>query len=114
SPGTQAEPGHSILLSPFPQSATATPTLMPGTLHLVTRFQAADGVTALLRCLCKVTRGRRMRFVSDSRPLVPILGMALLLALPLGVSAADAGHGSLDPSFGKGGIVTTAVGPWAA
>ena len=25
-----------------------------------------------------------MRFVSDSRPLVPILGMALLLALPLG------------------------------
>ena len=51
-----------------------------------------------------------MKFVCDSRPLVPVLGMALLLALPLGVSAAGAGHGSLDPSFGQGGKVTTKIG----
>src|SRR5436190_5622518 len=51
-----------------------------------------------------------MKFVPDSRRLVLVLGMALLLAVPLGVSAAGAGHGSLDPGFGKGGIVTTAVG----
>jgi hypothetical protein len=44
-----------------------------------------------------------MKFVSDSRRLVPVLGAALLLAVPLGVSAAGAGHGSLDPSFGEGG-----------
>jgi hypothetical protein len=51
-----------------------------------------------------------MKFVSDSRRLVPVLGAALVLVLPFGVSAAGAGHGSLDPSFGKGGTVTTAVG----
>ena len=51
-----------------------------------------------------------MRVVFDSRRLVPISGMVVLLAVPLGVSAARAGHGSLDPSFGKGGIVETAIG----
>ena len=55
-----------------------------------------------------------MTFMSASRHLVLVLGVALLFAVPLGVSAAGAGHGSLDPSFGKGGIVTTAAGPVGA
>ena len=39
-----------------------------------------------------------------------LVGVALLLGLPLGVAAAGGAHGSLDASFGKGGMVTTAVG----
>lgn len=42
--------------------------------------------------------------------LAPVIGVALALALPLGVSAGGAGHGSLDPRFGSGGIVRTSIG----
>jgi uncharacterized delta-60 repeat protein len=41
-------------------------------------------------------------------------GFALLLVLPLGVApAADYRSGTLDPSFGTGGRVTTAIGSGA-
>jgi uncharacterized delta-60 repeat protein len=40
---------------------------------------------------------------------VLLIGAAFLLVLPLGV-AASGGHGSLDLSFGRGGIVTTLIG----
>jgi hypothetical protein len=52
-----------------------------------------------------------MRFLPGRRSSVSTFGVALLLAIPLGVAAAaGGGHGSLDPTFGKGGKVTTVVG----
>src|SRR5207249_2855146 len=38
------------------------------------------------------------------------LGIVVALALAVPYAVAAAGHGSLDPSFGKGGVVTTAIG----
>jgi uncharacterized delta-60 repeat protein len=38
---------------------------------------------------------------------------AAALTLPLAIGAAGLRHGSLDPTFGKGGIVTTAIGRWS-
>jgi uncharacterized delta-60 repeat protein len=55
-----------------------------------------------------------MELVIHRRSSVLFVGVALLFAVPFGVTAASSGHGSLDPSFGKGGIVTTAIGDGAS
>src|SRR5262245_25842088 len=53
-----------------------------------------------------------MRFLAGRHSLFAALGPVLVVLLLVAVSPAGAGggHGSLDPSFGRGGTVTTVIG----